>query len=736
MIKSSAAHLPIAILFLLAAVGPQPAAAGVVSIGVLPFGDESGSGASAELLASVGRDLQQKLNTGHSDVLARRLEATGRPTTEELIALGKSAGVAFVVRGGLMAMGTGDEEIAKAAQLYVDVLAVETGRVSTLRADGTLASAVEQLVTAVHSAVIAPVADTASPAVAETAAPPPPPAAAAASTESDEELQQLVAQAGSLLSEGSAVEEGTLKSMREALEGLNTALTSKASQLEQGQDTAAVDQEISSHKQNLQSAVAAATDQVAAQSGDGTQGASGAQKNLLGSINEFLGGTVGVLQKIQEIRTSLLGPGDSQGPVEDVPADGDSQPVEEPVEEVGGVVTESGEPVPGVTVTDPETGATATTDNNGSYTLVGVMPGRLTNLVFTKNGKAAGTGRVVVQRGRAGVADFDIKSDPKKLSGPLMGIMPSTVVLKPPSHKATGRVSGVLRDNRGRPSARTLVSLEGLAQARSDSQGRYAFINVPVGSHRLVVYIPGEKPRVSVVQVAARGTTTSNVEVATPRKTTVPAGKPALIVRGAGTRLHGVVQGSDKRVLAGAKVIAMLPPAAISAFADSKGRYAFQDLKPGSYRIIASKAGYETATQSVVVRAGKQETRDFRLGVKAPSRVLIRTARTPVPTATRAPTRAPVEVRVARGALRGTIVDAKTGRAVAGATVSISGAGSVASSGSGGFGLGNLAAGQYRIVVRRSGYLDAEARVMVRGGDTASLTIRLMPRTPPKVRVR
>jgi len=43
----------------------------------------------------------------------------------------------------------------------------------------------------------------------------------------------------------------------------------------------------------------------------------------------------------------------------------------------------------------------------------------------------------------------------------------------------TGKIEGVAHDRQGKAIAHTLVVLEGLAVARTDSQGRYVFLGVP-----------------------------------------------------------------------------------------------------------------------------------------------------------------------------------------------------------------------------------------------------------------
>ena len=93
------------------------------------------------------------------------------------------------------------------------------------------------------------------------------------------------------------------------------------------------------------------------------------------------------------------------------------------------------------------------------------------------------SGQVHLLSGRPAVADFEIKTNTVPAASALR-IIPSTTVLKRNSKAgATGTLKGTARDQAGKPLPRALVSIKGLAVARTDSQGRYAFLNVPAGEH-------------------------------------------------------------------------------------------------------------------------------------------------------------------------------------------------------------------------------------------------------------
>src|SRR5262245_27975885 len=136
----------------------------VKTIGLAGFRDEPGQGASPEVRGKLAGALQQSLNRTYRDqLLARVLTAEGTPTVEQLATSGKQDGVLFVVRGGLLAYGSGN------ASLYADVISVETGAVTTVRAEGE-ASDAEASLTAAIARLAASIRDVVTGATANTGA--------------------------------------------------------------------------------------------------------------------------------------------------------------------------------------------------------------------------------------------------------------------------------------------------------------------------------------------------------------------------------------------------------------------------------------------------------------------------------------------------------------------------------------------------------------------------------------
>lgn len=626
----------------------------VTSVAVLSFQNESGVNAPAELGKILAQQLRQRLNTSYKNVVARALSASadspGTIPVEQLIALGNQSGVRAVVRGGVLALDseTAADETKISVQLYADVLSVESGTVNTVRAEGVgqqkgvalgplridavalarsefstsalglaLSNAVEQLASLVYQSLTAQ-----GPQSTPTSAADVQPVAARQDTQedaalsADEELNQLIAQAEGLLSNPAGISSDSAASLNQAVRALKEALTSKAVLLEKAKDTAEADLTVAARKEELQAVLTRiTTEATSAQATPGTVDIqpSGQKKNALARISEYLGETTNILQKIQELRATFRSANEdpSQYGGALTPAGAESSPpMEEATEGIEGVVTESGSPVEGVTVTDVESGVSATTDSGGSYTLNGVLAGKLAKLVLAKGGKQLGSGHVDVPRGRSGVADFELAAAPDRNGVRIISssVMINAIKLRPGAK--TGQLQGVVEDAQGKPVARALVQLKDIGVARTDSQGRYAFFNVPAGAHQFTVQGAGLRAASEQVQVSAVGSAERRVTLA--RAISGPV-RQTLILRGAGTSLRGVVRDSDNRLVEGAKVTVLQGTQALSAVTGPQGSFELRDLKPASYRVVISKVGFESWSQTLELRGGRAEQSEVRL---------------------------------------------------------------------------------------------------------------------------
>jgi protocatechuate 3,4-dioxygenase beta subunit len=636
----------------------------LVSIGILTFQDESGMNAPAELGQKIAKDLQQKLAVNYKDVLPRMINAGGDAsavaamTVEQVATLGKQNGVKFVVRGGLLAVTTENagEETKIGAQLYANIISVESASDNNVRAEGSgaqkgpaaelssvdlksavfrdsalgqaLSAAIEQLATSVHEAIGAPAQATATP---EQPAPRPDSLAGAGETEAaqaaaaDQELQQLIAQAEATLASNPNSSTENINALRQALEGLKSALAAKASLLQESKDTGTADQEISTHKQELQTALANLTTEASSASNAAAQmqQPSGEKKNFLARIGEFVGEATSLLQKIQELRSTLRSMREDQSPNNPPPQDPaspqdpgteNSPPAEEAAGEVNGAVTKDGNPVEGATVTNQETRDSATTDTSGIYTLKGLTPGRLIQLAVTKDGQLIGNGQVDVLSGQAAIADFQTKSVPTGMpTSARPGLLAATVfsnLAKNPGI-STGTLKGEVRDATGRPVPFALVQVPGIGMARTNAQGEYTFVNAPVGTYQLSVRQSGMKTKSSQVSVAAKTSSESRIQFAPTD--TMARSRHSLILVSAGTVLRGTVLDNQTRPLAAAKISVIQSETTVSVLTEPTGTYELRNLKPGSYKVSVYKVGYQVASQAVTLKAAATEQRDFQL---------------------------------------------------------------------------------------------------------------------------
>ena len=781
----------------------------IISVGVVGFQDESGTNAPAGLGQKMAKDLQQRL-VAFSDLLPRSVGPGDDPSAlkaldvEQLAALGKQQGVKFVLRGGLLSLAAekAGEETKITARLYAEIISVETGAVSSVRAEGAgtqrgapfgagvkwdsinladgqfpdtalgraLAGAVQQLAAAVHAAI-------ASPAAGEQSLPSSDATQAenAAAADSDEELRQLVAQAEALLSSGAAGTE-SLNALKQVLGGLKIALESKASLLAQAQDTAPADQEIAARRQELEAAVSGMTLEVSSAEAAGAeaQQPAGEKKSLLSGINEYMGEALSILQKIQEMRATFRGVGEEASYAEGDPAYAGGEqgaPVEEATEEISGVITDEGEAVEGVVVTEEESGVSATTDANGSYSLQGIPAGRLATLTLKKSGKKVATSQVDLLRGRPALADFELK--PKAAgaasTSPLR-ISPSTVVVKAAKAQGGGGVGvlkGSVRDAQGRSVPRALVTLKNLAAARTDSRGGYTFLNVPAGAHQLTVYKSGVRLKSERVEVAAKKTRELKTAFAPGDTVAKGMARPSVVLRGVGTVLRGAVVDNERHPLPGARVTLLARPSGmISVLAGSKGNYELRDLKPGTYRMLVARVGYETSAQTISLNAGAPQSRDFQLkrSRSALSEKLLAKQRAGQregrgqghppferdrpPGEGIQPSNYPHDGQVGPGGgrrlpplertgrARGRVTDAKSGKPVAGAVVSIPGRPGVMTNREGVYSIADIKAGPHRVVVRKGDFADGVGTLNVRAGETVTQDFSVTPKPAPLIRLK
>jgi len=303
-------------------------------------------------------------------------------------------------------------------------------------------------------------------------------------------------------------------------------------------------------------------------------------------------------------------------------------------------------------------------------------------------------------------------------------IIPSVVVVNAakPRTNNTGTLRGVVRDAGGAPIARALVSLKGIAMARTDSQGKYVFMNVPLGTHQVTVQRNGLESKSGQVQVAAKRSSEAKFQLAPNGQNTRETGGSQILARGAGASLHGVILDNLKRPVAGSKITIIQSESAVSVMSGLNGGYEFRNIKPGMYRTMVSKLGYGGASQYVVVRVGGSESRDFQLN-RTPSPLVekaIAQARLTSPSSTVQTLTAQSRLNEMKvGRLTGANVDSQKGSPIPGATISTQGRQSATTNREGSYTATTSPTANNKISVNTPGLGEQERSTAIRAGAVA-----------------
>jgi protocatechuate 3,4-dioxygenase beta subunit len=606
----------------------------------------------------------------------------------------------------------------------------------------------------------------------------------------DQDLQQLIAEAESLISGGAAASLGDITPLQQMLESLLASLDTKLGLLEQAEDTTAVGQQIAQQKEDLRNLVGDYTEQLAAaQAQPGyDEAAVGAETDLETKLKEILEKALADLLNIQEIQAlpGSEGEGGQDDYVTGDPAGDEYAVTEEETSDVYGVVTdEAGNPIEGATVVDSETGATGVTDGSGSYSITGIPGGHVTNIQVIQAGKPVAGGKLVVPSGKPGIADWIVRPGGGGSSSSSGRVLPSTMIARSAKDgSSTGTIQGVVQNDQGQPVSHALVTVKDVGVVRTDSAGRYSFANVPPGAYDVTVQQPGAGAQAQRIQV--RGRQMAQLRPVSAAKTPLPAvgTRNRAIVRGGDALIKGRVTDDKGKPLSRAKLAVLYPGGALKVFSDPRGGYEFRSLKQDTYRLLASKAGYKESSATVNLKKTKRVSQDFKLKPAASPAVqravmsqsrkqasAVSTAKSGTAAKTTGPatstsktktdaskkttetatttktttgaktattqaagtktagalSRSSVASVAAKATVQGTVVDAKSGKAVAGASVVLKGKPGAKTDASGRFRFSDLAAGAYSVTVKKTGYKDASASFTAKADVTASVRIRLTP---------
>ncbi len=799
----------------------------VIVVGIVEFQDESGL-EGVRLGAAVARLLRQRLLSDHHDILPKPVaapaaSAAGMPSTPaELQGLGAQYGVRFVVLGGVLpvTVAPADAGTTTVVPLYAEVVSVDTGLTQAFRVEASVtasgsqpdtvesgdvaspafartplgqavANAVARLADEIHGGVVAPPAggtpsagEAPTPEPAGEAEPNPAPEGQAQGEpydagDLDAELQQIVANANDAIACYGNGDPALAGQLRANLEQLNRALSRKGELMASGTETQEVDASILSMAESVRSSTDALVQAGVARQGAAPPAGESAPpgEGGLAGADRLCGETLSLVQKIQELRGLLAGARqESESAGQAAPAAagdlaGGGMGIEEGIESssgsVTGVVVEDGQPVAGAEVTETSTGMTTTTGRDGAYVL-GPLPSGLTGVVqVRRKGNVVATGRVPVLPTRLALADFRLGKKGGATLG--QGVLGSTATASVAA-RDSGTLSGRVVDTLGRPAARVLVSVPGGGVVRTGSRGEFLMTGIRAGSYTLTAREPSLGEVTSPVSVRAGGSPTSvtlRLSQPAPSGHAPPQSLRLLRTGGAGARVHGRVRDGKDRNLPGVAVSLVSKEGTLTARTDGSGRYTIGNVRPGEYRLVAARAGFETATRGVSLKAKDVKEVGLKLPQQTPLVDTLRVATSSshtatsstsgsgkalakpssagagksAPAAAKAPVVAPRIIPPAKvppkptlqdGALRGRVMDAKTRKPLAGATVSVSGGGGAVTDRQGAFRIAKVAPGTRDLNVSRPGYASDDRRVNVASGRTVTLELALHPVARPK----
>jgi thermitase len=153
--------------------------------------------------------------------------------------------------------------------------------------------------------------------------------------------------------------------------------------------------------------------------------------------------------------------------------------------------------------------------------------------------------------------------------------------------------------------------------------------------------------------------------------------------------LPGRISGKVTDAEDGSLVVgAMVTDGVRTVLTDAAGQYSINDVPPGTYHVVATKTGYETASLAVGVLSGVTAIANLALNEVVPP-----------------------------GAITGTVTDAEDGSSIVGATVS-DGTRTVVTDAAGQYTIDDVPPGSYQVVASKEGYQSSSLTATVLAGNT------------------
>lgn len=245
----------------------------------------------------------------------------------------------------------------------------------------------------------------------------------------------------------------------------------------------------------------------------------------------------------------------------------------------------------------------------------------------------------------------------------------------------TGTIAGLVTDAlTGQPLAgATVVTSPATATVTTNAQGAYSIPNVPTGSYSVTASHAGYNANSTTAVAVASLTVTVNLAL-TPQ----------------GGSIAGIVtDASNGQPIAGASVTTQPPTSSVTT--NAQGGYSIPGIPGGTYTVTATRSGYASNSATVGVTVGGTATANLAL--------------VPLP-----------------GTLSGVVTDASTGAPIANATVTTQPPTVGASTNAqGAYTIPNVAAGNYTVMVSRTGYTPGQTNATVGPGQNATANVALAP---------
>jgi hypothetical protein len=305
-------------------------------------------------------------------------------------------------------------------------------------------------------------------------------------------------------------------------------------------------------------------------------------------------------------------------------------------------------------------------------------------------------------------------------------------------------IAGVVSEG-GQPVAGASVTMPGLGHAATTgADGSYTLTGVPARPASLQVVRGGRtvaegrvavqpgRPAVADFDLARSGSRLRRGASVLPSQMTVRGGS------GPRGTVRGSVEDAKGRPVPLASV--RMPGLAV-ARTDSAGRFVFRGVPAGAQTIVVSRPGASDATERVQVRDRQVSEPRIRMALatsrggrkeatrKEAKRKETRQQTTP---SDRAPRSHDAGGGPATAKVRVCASDAKTGRPLPGAAITLEGGrGSRERGDHGGCASLSAAPGSYRVRAEVSGFATAQQSIRLAAGDSQRVTLRLHPRVAP-----